>query len=400
MVHALLVITRFTLFVLCLLGQRAARCETPQIQNVVNSKGTSLLGSGATLMPERSSFKSVYATVCANARAAVVEKQTGADPTLPGPGQYLNPITLGRNSNGEVKAILSTEKSQPSAKFCGPTPPTNNSRSMAKPGSDKEPGPGQYINPTTFGRGPDGEYRAVTSNEAGSRHTVWCRQGAPRGGFTGEGQFGTPGPGAYINPLTLDRGANGEVKPVLSSQRGTPSTVMGRPRSETDKTRKPASLAVSRRADVTPGPGHYIDPLKEGRNADGEIKALLSNQHSVRTVKFGGRPSSATNARSMAKPNSENEPGPGQYIDPMTEGRTAEGGVRAVLSTQKGTPGVVFSRTPYEGSAGGKAARPKSAPLARPKAGSGGGLVNLEGDHRFHSKYTNHGGAKWGPPGR
>lgn len=59
---------------------------------------------------------------------------------------------------------------------------------------------------------------------------------------------------------------------------------------------------------------------------DGEIKALLSTQQSVRTVKFGGRPSSA-NSRSMAKPNSAKEPGPGQYIDPMKEGRGDNGEV-------------------------------------------------------------------------
>jgi hypothetical protein len=350
-------------------------------------------------MPERGGFKSAFTTVCANARSAVVEKQTGADATLPGPGQYLNPITLGRNDNGEVKALLSTEKGTPSTKFCGPTPPTKNSRSMAKPGAEKEPGPGQYIDPTKFGRGEDGEYRAVTSNEAGSRHTVWFRKGAPRATFNA-GQIGNPGPGQYINPVTMDRGPNGEVKPVLSHHRGTPSTMMGRPRSECDKLRKPACLAVSRRGDHTPGPGHYIDPLKEGRNSDGEIKALLSNQQSVRTVKFGGRPSSAGNFRSMAKPNSANEPGPGQYIDPLTEGRTAEGAVKAILSTQRGTSGVFFSRGPYAGPGGGKAARPKSAPSSRSRGNDGGGLVNLEGDHRFHSKYTNHGGFKWGPPGR
>jgi len=44
-------------------------------------------------------------------------------------------------------------------------------------------------------------------------------------------------------------------------------------------------------------------------------------------VKFGARPSSASNARSMAKPNSANEPGPGQYIDPMKESRTETGEV-------------------------------------------------------------------------
>jgi hypothetical protein len=131
-----------------------------QFSSVMNSKGTSLLGSGATAMPsEVTSFRSIHNSVCSNARAAVVEKQVGADPTLPGPGQYINPMTEGRNSRGEIKATLSTQHATHSVKFCGPTPPQDPGRSMAKPGSDKEPGPGQYINPLTYGRGPDGEVR-------------------------------------------------------------------------------------------------------------------------------------------------------------------------------------------------------------------------------------------------
>jgi hypothetical protein len=168
---------------------------------------------------------------------------------------------------------------------------------------------------------------------------------------------------------------------------------------------------------------------------DGEIKALLSNQTSVKTVKFGGRPSSAGNYRSMAKPNSQNEPGPGQYIDPMREGRTANGEVlvglraprwevelwmgnmsmfliavlthkpfnsikvKAILSTQKGTAGVVFARTAYVPPSSQKeASRPSSAPVSRSDRGPP--LFNLDGDVRVLSKYTNRGGSRWGPPGR
>jgi hypothetical protein len=48
------------------------------------------------------------------------------------------------------------------------------------------------------------------------------------------------------------------------------------------------------------------------RSQEGEVKALLSHQQTARTIKFGDRPSSAGNYRSMAKPNSANEPGPGR----------------------------------------------------------------------------------------
>ena len=53
--------------------------------------------------------------LCLAARKAVVDKQMGADPNLPGPGQYINPLTLGRNKNGEVKSVESKTRSEPSA---------------------------------------------------------------------------------------------------------------------------------------------------------------------------------------------------------------------------------------------------------------------------------------------
>ena len=378
--------------------------------SVVASKGSNIIGSGANLMPQMKSYQSGNAiTVCANARAAVVEKQFGADPTLPGPGQYIDPLTDGRNANGEVKSLLSTQKSQPSVKFAGPdgAPLGGDGRSMAKPNSRNEPGPGQYINPITNGRGPDGECKAVLSTQKATTSTVWFRPGASRDVFA-SGGLGVPGPGAYLDPKTLDRGPNGEVKVVLSTMRGASSAAMGRPRSVTALERKPSALAVSRRADHTPGPGHYIDPLKEGRNADGEIKALLSNQTSVRTIRFGARPSSAGNFRSMAKPNSRNEPGPGQYIDPMKEGRAADGSVRAVQSNQRQPGRAVFAGKPYEPPGGGggssgqrRGGRPSSAPAARGRrGGQGAPLYDLSGDVKVLSKYKNTGAARWGPPGR
>ena len=55
--------------------------------------------------------------LCLSARKAVVDKQMGADPNLPGPGQYINPLTEGRNTNGEVKGVLSSQKNVPSVCF-------------------------------------------------------------------------------------------------------------------------------------------------------------------------------------------------------------------------------------------------------------------------------------------
>ena len=55
--------------------------------------------------------------LCLSARAAVVEKQMGADPNLPGPGAYIDPVNEGRNPNGEMKATLSHQKAVPSIAF-------------------------------------------------------------------------------------------------------------------------------------------------------------------------------------------------------------------------------------------------------------------------------------------
>merc|ERR1712070_755442 len=53
-----------------------------------------------------------------------------------------------------------------------------------------------------------------------------------------------------------------------------------------------------------PGPGQYINPLKADRGPDGEVKAVLSGQTTAPRIKMV-RPTSAGNARSMAKQGSE-----------------------------------------------------------------------------------------------
>ena len=54
-----------------------------QMASVMASKGTSFVGSGANMIPHSKSPISIHKSVCTNARLAVVEKQTGADPSLP-----------------------------------------------------------------------------------------------------------------------------------------------------------------------------------------------------------------------------------------------------------------------------------------------------------------------------
>jgi len=328
----------------------------------------------------------------------VAEKQAGANPLYPGPGQYVDPIKEGRAHDGTVKVLLSTQRGTVCTKFIGPSTDLTKGalhRSLAKPNAENEPGPGAYINPMKFGRGGDGQACAVTSQEKGYRSTVWCKKGAPRSNNFGGGDA-TPGPGQYVDPHKLARPLGGSVK-------------FGRPKSASMALRKPKFVAISRAQydEPTPGPGQYVNPLKEGRNAEGEVKAVLSTQHNVTSVKFCGPNGTGTGAagaglRSLAKPGAEREPGPGQYNG---SDRNKDG--QPILSKGKSPSSCVFARKAYEppgadsgNKGGGKANRPVSAP-ARPRHDLGSGYFKLDGDERVSSKYRNpNQGAKWGPPGR
>lgn len=349
---------------------------------LVASKCTSVVGAGVYVIDESKPQPSTNATVCRNARAAIVEKQFGADPTLPGPGQYINPVNEGRDSEGGYKVILSTQKNIGSVKFAGPS---NNIRLHQDDNDNKVdtgPGPGQYLDPLTLGRDSDGVMKALLSNQEASRNTVWFRPGAPRNKHV-KGDD-TPGPGAYLNPLALQN--NSTIK-------GTPNTNFGRCRNDSDAMRKPKYVEISRRKENTPGPGHYIDPMTEGRNSDGEVKALLSNQHTVKTVKFGSRPSSA--APKFSQPKAK---------PPPIEKNSADLSMAVnVLSNHENAGKTVFAREPYEPESTKKkpydrTKRPSSAPNSR--ARDGPGFVVLKGDYMASSKYKNNGGVRWGPPGR
>ena len=58
-----------------------------------------LIGAGGLVMMSAGSADNCKSLAafgpCLNARASIVSKQVGADPHLPGPGQYINPLTEG-----------------------------------------------------------------------------------------------------------------------------------------------------------------------------------------------------------------------------------------------------------------------------------------------------------------
>lgn len=364
----------------------AAALYEKQMSSLIESKCTNVVGSGCTVIPDLRK-PAVGGVVCTNARAYVVEKQTGADPTLPGPGQYVNPMTDGRDSEGNYKVLLSTQRNIGTIKFAGG--PSNGQLgeegiASSKIKFDPGPGPGEYINPMTIGRGQDGEAKAMLSNQQAVLSTVWSKGTGPRQMFNHGDR--TPGPGQYVRPM--DR----KQQEVLSTTKGFGYNIhFGSCQRESDKLRKPEHVAIARRKDNTPGPGHYIDPLKEGRNEDGEVKALLSNQHSVRTVKFGARPASAPRVYTK-------KPAPAPPPIDNSANRTMIAEMK--LSTFRNQSRTVFAREPYQGPNGGGEGgkvRPSSAPNAR---GGTPGFIKLENDYKVSSKYRNHGGARWGPPGR
>jgi len=73
----------------------------------------------------------------------------------PGPGQYIDPKKPLLNNRGQQL------RSSGGIKFTE----SSETRDLAKPNAAKEPGPGQYINPMKFGRGPDGEVRLCNMPE-------------------------------------------------------------------------------------------------------------------------------------------------------------------------------------------------------------------------------------------
>ena len=91
-------------------------------------------------------------------------------------------------------------------------------------------------------------------------------------------------------------------------------------------------------AESEPAPDQYQD-FNEGRGPNGEVKRVLSTQRGMTSIRFG----SGQIDRSLAAPGSALTPGPGAYVNPLKEGRNEKGEVKAVLSTQKTTTSCIFA---------------------------------------------------------
>ncbi len=111
--------------------------------------------------------------LCLAARKAVVDKQMGADPNLPGPGQYINPLTLGRNKNGEVKSVESKTRSEPSA-CIGREAINDCGRPIEKQlgNASTNPGPKYQLDNITYGIQVQSKIRSAPAHEVQHRAKI------------------------------------------------------------------------------------------------------------------------------------------------------------------------------------------------------------------------------------
>ncbi|CAH0367950.1 unnamed protein product [Pelagomonas calceolata] len=264
--------------------------------------------------------------LCLAARKAVVDKQMGADPNLPGPGQYINPLTLGRNKNGEVKSVESKTRSEPSA-CIGREAINDCGRPIEKQlgNASTNPGPKYQLDNITYGIQVQSKIRS-----------------APRMKFSTGPRLATSGPGtktrmAEPSPQTYDAAAIEKGQRMLSTGRNIPGVkFMTGPRTYNN--------AAERENKSRPAPGQYDSHGSCGRQIESKYRSSK-----ISTI-GGGRHNIGAKTRAQ-------EPGPGHYIDPLKEGRNEKGEAKPVLSSQKSYPSATFgtaAQRPYAGEGGNK----------------------------------------------
>ena len=282
--------------------------------------------------------------LCLSARKCVVDKQMGADPTLPGPGAYINPLTEGRNANGEVKGVLSSQKNVPSVCFSQEGKGDFGRPIEKQLNSADTMGPKYTLDNVTHGRQVQSRIRSAPSATFGSGPQRY------HGGASFKARVAEPSPQHY-DTANLCR----SVK-RLSTQKSVPGTkFMTGPRTYND--------ANAREGANKPAPGQYRPQSAIGRQVESKYKG--GNEFTI----HGGR-------RDFVKANSAREPGPGHYVDPIKEGRNNNGEVKVVLSNQRSYPSAVFgtSRQRPQSAPYGKQRRP--GPNAYKVPGSMGAQVN------------------------
>ena len=86
--------------------------------------------------------------------------------------------------------------------------------------------------------------------------------------------------------------------------------------------------------------------------------------------------------------------------NPLNDGRGADGEVRAVLSSQRSTPGVKFAGRSYTSERVGTRRYHKDSGNIQTTYNWKSSRDLASQEWRVSSKYRHSGGARWGPPGR
>jgi len=287
--------------------------------------------------------------LCLAARKAVVDKQSGADPNLPGPGQYINPLTLGRNANGEVKSFESKTRSEPSACIG-----TENINGLGRPleamlgSATGNPGPKYQLDNITHGIQIQSKIRS-----------------APRMVF-GTGVRTAPGTkmrAAEPSPQSYDAANITSGMLRLSTRRNIASTKFATgPRS--------CDHVAERENASKPAPNAYKSHPSCGRQIESKYKG--SNGYTI----GGGRHNIGAKTRGQ-------EPGPGHYIDPLKEGRNSRGEAKPVLSSQKTYSSAIFGTAPQRPFAGEGGTKLEKRPGPKYKIQGSMGKMN---DSRYRTQ--------------
>ena len=253
----------------------------------MEGKFANLVGAGPSVISDAPTIRADRGLACQgpclDARASIVMKQFGADPNLPGPGQYVDPVKEGRHpDNGTVHLILSTQTNTARQIGFG----TEGVNKVGRPLENLADGgePNQILPEILDGADPTKEKPAYVKFSTGPARAEEVRD------------YKVPSPQEY-EALSLQNAYISLSTTQILNAGKIPSL---RPRSASSR---------RSRAPADPGPGAYIDPIKEGRDENGQVKPVSSAQRCPPSIGF--TKSEMSKARNMAKPGAQYEPGPG-----------------------------------------------------------------------------------------
>lgn len=251
----------------------------------------------------------------------------------------------------QVKGVLSSQRNPPSA-CVGMEGIKDAGRPIEKQlNSADTMGPKYSLDNITYG------IQVQSRIKSAPRATFGSGPQRYHGMAGGKTRAAEPSPQHYDS----DKMTQGILK--LSTRRSVPGMkFMTGPRTYND--------ADAREGASKPAPGQYNSQSSMGRQIESQYKA-------------GGSFSIVGGRRDFVKNGAGKEPGPGHYVDPINEGRNEKGEVKAVLSSQKSYPSAVFGTSKQRPSSEAGGSKLEKRPGAKYKVqGSMGKMV----DSRYRSQ--------------